>query len=1127
MPDSRVEVGSRPRFHPVVSGVEDGPPGAHDSTLKLEGTKAAPPASNPESDFPLLEHEWYRRGPEVARGGLGRIIAAEDERLGRTVALKELISRDPKAEGRFVREAKITARLEHPNIVPIHEAGRWPDGGRFYAMKLVDGKTLSEALAEAQTREARIALLPHLIDVCDAVAYAHTRGILHRDLKPANVMVGQFGETLLIDWGLAKDLSDPDEETTPSPDDWADARSGGETSDGIVVGTPPYMPPEQARAATLDERSDVYALGAMMYQVLSGRRPYEEVSPRDVLLAVVKGPPRPIEELAPDMPRDLVAIVKKAMQRRRAQRYPSAMEMASELRRFSTGQLVAAHRYSPFERFSRFVRLNTAAVAVATTFMVVLCAFAAWSFHGLASRAEDARIARGEAERRVRELTLEKARSLLAKDPTEAMAWLAKVDPPVRGAASVAAEAVDSGVARAVLAEHVQEVDEVEVSPDARTIVSASRDGTVRVWDAEGVLLASLLHGARVSAIDIAPDSNLLATGAYDGKVRIYRLGGRHEDTPTTVIEGHRGAVVAVRFAPTGDRLVSMGRDDALALWTLDGKEALRMRAPDVEDTPQVHFLDEGRHLVTGRHRPQPWLWDLSAGSGAPIEGLPGVATAIDVQRGLLAAGTKAGAVYLVDPLDPRPRLLGVHASEIRAVRLSPNADRLASASMDGEVDLWALEENRVPDVLESHEERVTQLEFSPDGRWLASSSWDGMVRAWELETDETRVLKGHGQVVTDIAFLGDRGLVSSSWDTTLRIWTLAATGERLLRGHRVGVHAVDWSPDGKWIASGGHDDEVRLWELASGASHVFQGHEDHVYRVLFSPDGKWVASSSDDRTVREWSTSKVGSRVLGGFRGDVEELAYSPDGRRLAAASRAGDLFLWRSGADRVPTELRSHDGAVVGVQFVAGGRLMSAGVDGSVLLWSPGREHAPKRLLSKAGALRALHVDSSGKQAAVAGSRGKIWVWDLPEGDLLHELGEFVEPDRVRVSPDRRFVAVASAQRGLWLCNLAYELCDPLVGHDARVFDMEFSPDGRALVTGSGDHSVRLWDVDTLESRVLRGHRAPVFDVSVSPDGGWVASGSGDADVRIWPLLLPPSPEALPELIRSVTTHRALTGR
>ena len=542
---------------------------------------------------------------------------------------------------------------------------------------------------------------------------------------------------------------------------------------------------------------------------------------------------------------------------------------------------------------------------------------------------------------------------------------------------------------------------------------------------------------------------------------------------------------------------------------------------PPVEDPPEVRFLGEGRYVVTALHGPEILRWDLVSGAGRTLVTFASEVTALDVHAGLLGVGLHDGRVAVLPSEGGAVTSVSAHPDEVRAVRFSPDGRRLASGGMTGDVQLVSVDGRQASRVLEGHRERVTQIRFSVDGRWLASSSWDGTVRAWELHTDEVRALRGHAQVVTDLVFLGDRNrLVSSSWDTTLRIWPLGSTGERLYRGHRVGVHAVAFSPDDTWLASGGHDHEVRLWRRRDGAARVLHGHEDHVYRVRFSPDGRWLASSSDDRTVRLWATRGPGARVLEGHAGDVEELAFSGDGAWLASAGRAGDVFVWGIEDPEARRSVTGHEGPVVGLGFVAGGRLATAGRDGQVLLSSPDGVGPPRALLIGQAGLRGLAVDPEGARLAVTGGGGRLWVWSMPSGDLLYGNDDLVEPEVVQVSPDRRFVAVASAQEGLWLCNLAYEICDELRGHEARVFALAFSPDGRTLVSGSGDHSVRLWDVDTLESRVLRGHRAPVFDVSVSSAGDRVASASGDGDVREWPLQRPPRPDDLPRFLDALTT-------
>ena len=319
-------------------------------------SQAAPGASK----LVAVDLAHYQLGAEIARGGMGRILAARDLRHQRPVAIKELTSGDDR---RFEREALITAALQHPAIVPVYEAGRWPNGSPFYAMKLVEGEPLDRAIGKLDTLEERIALLPNVIAVADALAYAHERRIIHRDLKPANVLLGRFGETYVIDWGLAKriDVADDDAPTLRPSGMRLDS---GLTVAGDVVGTPLYMPPEQAAGRTVDQRADVYALGAMLYHVLAGVPPYEPALAEVMLARVIGEPPVPLDRKVDGVPADLVAIVGKAMAREPADRYANAEQLAADLRRFQAGQLVLAHDYSIAARVGRFVRKHLAALAV-------------------------------------------------------------------------------------------------------------------------------------------------------------------------------------------------------------------------------------------------------------------------------------------------------------------------------------------------------------------------------------------------------------------------------------------------------------------------------------------------------------------------------------------------------------------------------------------------------------------------------------------------------------------------------------------------------------------------------------------------------------------------------------------
>jgi tetratricopeptide (TPR) repeat protein len=320
--------------------------------------------------FGTVSTEHYVVEREIARGGQGRIRLAHDRRLGRKVALKESLVTTGDAARRFEREARITARLQHPSIVNVHEAGVWPSGEPFYAMKLVTGRSLHTVFGQAKTLAERIALLPNLLAVADAIAYAHSQRVIHRDLKPGNVLVGEYGETVVVDWGLAKDLGEPETPLAhgslpPDADAW-------QTSAGTVVGTPAYMAPEQARGMPVDERADVYAIGAMLDHALSGDSPYVDVSDAELLAAIKCGPPIPLAQRQPGVPPDLLAIVKRAMAYDASARYPTARELAEDLRRYQTGQLVGAHHYSTGQLVRRWLRRHRGSAIVAAVATAVL-----------------------------------------------------------------------------------------------------------------------------------------------------------------------------------------------------------------------------------------------------------------------------------------------------------------------------------------------------------------------------------------------------------------------------------------------------------------------------------------------------------------------------------------------------------------------------------------------------------------------------------------------------------------------------------------------------------------------------------------------------------------------------------
>jgi tetratricopeptide (TPR) repeat protein len=433
-------VGGDPRKDAEIETIATGDPGH----ATVPGSPTAPVREG--DSLGEVSPALYRVEGEYARGGMGRILIARDRRLGRRVALKELHADAGRgAPRRFVREALVTARLQHPAIVPVYEAGRWPDGRPFYAMKLVQGRSLDVFLREETSLAGRLALLPHLIAVAEAVAYAHSQSVVHRDLKPANVLVGPFGETVVVDWGLARQLgaggaAEPEAGPAAGGDGaGAEPADGEQTVTGTVLGTPHYMPPEQARGLPADERADVYALGAMLYFLLSGAPPHAGRSAEEALAAAATGSIEPVEQREPDAPPDLVAIARKAMAVSPADRYPSAQELAADLRRFQTGQLVSAHRYSTRDLVRRFVKRHRAAVLVASFLSAALVVAVATGFVAVRRQARVA-----EAERDRARLAARKAEQTNAF----VVGMLSSADPRVAGRDVTVASVLDAASAR-------------------------------------------------------------------------------------------------------------------------------------------------------------------------------------------------------------------------------------------------------------------------------------------------------------------------------------------------------------------------------------------------------------------------------------------------------------------------------------------------------------------------------------------------------------------------------------------------------------------------------------------------------------------------------------------------------
>jgi WD40 repeat protein len=460
-----------------------------------EGKPTVVDRPTPASEPKKRTHDRYTQGDEIGRGGMGRVVEATDTLLDRRVAVKEALTTDPELLRRFARETKITARLEHPSIVPLYDAGV-SDGAPYYVMRRVTGRPLSELIRNAPTLNERLALVPHLLAAAQAIAHAHQRGIIHRDIKPSNILVGELGETVVIDWGLAKVIGENDDDgEAPEPGAGMSLR----TRMGAVFGTPGFMAPDQLRGEWVGTQGDVYSLGASLYNLLAAEPPHYASDSTQMMNLAAKGPPKPIAERVPGAPRELVTIVDTAIDYDTTRRYKDAEDFAEDLKRFLAGQLVASHRYSAGEKLVRFVRKYRAAVAsaiLAIAVVIVVGAIALSRVFAERDRADaQARLARqgrqaAEASRemadeRADQLLLSRARALVDTNPTAALASLKQLSPSskaVGDARGIAKAAHMRGVSWAMKAEPGTTAT-MALDQTAQRLAQVTADGMLYVYD--------------------------------------------------------------------------------------------------------------------------------------------------------------------------------------------------------------------------------------------------------------------------------------------------------------------------------------------------------------------------------------------------------------------------------------------------------------------------------------------------------------------------------------------------------------------------------------------------------------------------------------------------------------------
>jgi WD40 repeat protein/tRNA A-37 threonylcarbamoyl transferase component Bud32 len=941
---------------------------------------------------------------ELGRGGMSVVYKARQKNLNRLVALKVILS--GKCAGvedreRFQTDAEAIAQLQHPNIVQIHEIGEY-DGQPFFSLEYCEGGSLESKL-KATTLPAQAAA-DMLETLARAMQAAHDHNLVHRDLKPGNVLLTADGMPKITDFGLAKKLDQV-----------------GPTQTNEIMGAPSYMAPEQADAkfGAIGPAVDVYALGAILYECLTGRPPFKAATSLDTIFQVVSDDPLPPTQLQAKTPRDLETISLCCLRKDPKRRYGSAQALADDLGRWRKGEPIKARRVGWLERAGKWVKRRPTAAALITVIALALLSLGAggvWHNGQLQASLEATR---------QRELTARRYHY-----------------------------AADMNLA---LQDFRQGHDTFVL---ARLNRHRPRPGEEDLRCFEWFYLWRLCHhgrtlrghGGPVFAVVFSPTGANCATASGDGTVRLWDCATGKE---IGVLRGHDGLVTAISFAPKARTLVSAGEDKTVCLW-----DCATLQLLDTSDNSAplscIAFDLEGNTVVAGGHDGFVRRWDVdqdrlhSRPEAQAVRAHSGAVRSIAIARDgrTLATGgedgtiklwkVEAGGLGLV-------RELKSHTDEVWSLAFSTDGRRLASAGTDDPAYVWDVASGAKVLTLKGSNRDFLSVAYSRDGATLATGGRSGLVSLWDAATGAQRGrLEGHAGPAYTVSFSPDvRVLATGAVDGTARLWDLESEGRGL--GPRHGydklvlpgagrLRAAAFRPDGRLVATADSelnaDTAATLWDTGKGTEVARLAERTGPAKALaFSADGTILALGTDDGTIAAWDVRENDSvwqvRRRWAKRGDAPVLAVavSADGGTVATGDSGQTIRLWDAATGVERMAWKAHKSEVAALAFNADGKLLaSGGYDRAVKLWQ----------VSDGKALSALR-----------GEAHADWVTGLV------------------FAPDGRTLASASDDCTIKLWDVSKSLnLSTLEGHAGWMGCLAFAPDSKTLVSGGDDLTVQLWD-------------------------------------------------------------------
>ncbi|HEY3967435.1 MAG TPA: protein kinase [Planctomycetaceae bacterium] len=1094
----------------------------------------------------------------LGEGGMGVVYDAKQMSVDRSVAVKMLKGKtasDEKQRQKFLAEAVVTGELDHPNIVPIYDVGTSDRGLLFYSMKKVKGTPWNKLVTKKSVPEN----VDILMKVSDAVAFAHSRGVIHRDLKPENIMLGEFGETLVMDWGLALPA-----QGYAKADSIATAHSMG--------GTPAYMAPEMA-SGPLDKISfvsDIYLLGAILYEVLTGKAPHTGKNTMQCLFAAAKNEIRPPENS--NVSGELMDIALKSMATNPHDRYQTVAEFQDAIRdyRLHIESIVLSTRaseeleigeqtgdYNSFQRalfgFEEAVKQwdgnSRAKSGLSETKL---------KYAGVALKKEDfdlglglldhddpnhlaiyAQLQKAKRERDAKQRTLkrlkqgavaavavfilggtgagiwinsERVKAIAAEKEAKEQKDLADIakdkaveeENKAKAQKEIAIAATDVAKQQKAVAETEKAAADVardKATEQEQIAVKEKAKAEYEGYIAQiGLAAAKIEENSFESALELLQDCKPELRNWEWG--RLMYLCGLSIKTADA-----KAPIDAMAFSPQGGEFVTGGWNHTAKIWdteTATEKLSLPVAASFVF---AVAYSPDGKIVATAGNDKRVRLWN--AQTGAPVK----------------TEGEFAG-----------------HADGILSVVFSRDGSKLLTASYDKTARLWDAKTGKELRVFKGHSWWVWAAVFSPDETQIVTASQDGSAIVWDLKASVAKAppqfLEHTGPVYTAAFSPDGQSVATGGYDTKILIWRprdvrafdLAKLAKdeqrdhvpyRALEGHLGPVRSVSFSDDGNLVLSGSHDNTVKIWEQKTGRTvKTLRGHASWVRACAFSPDHKTVLSASHDNKAKRWNITDyeevrvLQGRVLQGHRDDVLAVSFTHDGDSLVTASRDRTASTWNF---KTGQQLKSFaEGhaflASNAVYFPDGNRLLPAAVDNTVRLWDATSGTQLSRF-DNTGRSAALALFPDGQRILTGGDKRiradkKVdWVaqvWDVATQKVTKVLeGHHYEVTAVAISPDGKWMFTGDTVGHGILWNAAtFAQVHKLQSHNGKISAAVFLPDSSRLLTASTDKSVGQWDVEKGKEvlPLMLKHPDTVLSISLVPNTRQAITCCGDDHVRIW---------------------------